>query len=127
MHQHAIPHGYLNVISNPSKSLRGFCHHRRFRVKASCLLARKKSPGLARSQTSLRFEAASGEIASRAASVPQNGNAQCTTIVVYFVPKEDKVVQEPAAKRAKKAPKVESRRSFLSLLKKSHGDEIARC
>jgi len=28
---------------------------------------------------------------------------QCTTIVVYFVPKDDKVVQEPAAKRAKKA------------------------
>jgi len=46
--------------------------------------------------------AASGEIASRAALVPQNGNAQCTTIVVYFVPKDDKVVAEPAAKRAKK-------------------------
>ncbi len=28
---------------------------------------------------------------------------QCTTIVVYFVPKDDKVVAEPAAKRAKKA------------------------
>ena len=27
---------------------------------------------------------------------------QCTTIVVYFVPKEDKIVAEPAAKRAKK-------------------------
>lgn len=50
----------------------------------------------------LKPRAASGEIASRAACAPQNGNAQCTTIVVYFVPKDDKVVQEPAAKRAKK-------------------------
>ncbi|CAJ1336798.1 unnamed protein product, partial [Effrenium voratum] len=45
--------------------------------------------------------AASGEIASRAAGNPQNANAQCTSIVVYFVPKDDRVA-EPAAKRAKK-------------------------
>ncbi|CAE7185109.1 unnamed protein product, partial [Symbiodinium pilosum] len=46
--------------------------------------------------------AASGEIANRAALAPQNSNAQCTTIVVYFVPKDDRAVMEPAAKRAKK-------------------------
>ncbi|CAK9071221.1 PPM-type phosphatase domain-containing protein [Durusdinium trenchii] len=46
--------------------------------------------------------AASGEIASRAATVPQNGQAQCTTIVAFFVPKDDKLIAEPAAKRMKK-------------------------
>ncbi|CAE7546231.1 unnamed protein product [Symbiodinium microadriaticum] len=46
--------------------------------------------------------AASGDIAHRAALAPQNANAQCTTIVVYFVPKDDRAVMEPAAKRAKK-------------------------
>mmetsp|Transcript_5674 Transcript_5674/g.10141 ORF Transcript_5674/g.10141 Transcript_5674/m.10141 type:complete len:527 (-) Transcript_5674:99-1679(-) len=46
--------------------------------------------------------AASGEIASKAASAPQNANGQCTALVVHFVPKDDKAIKEPAAKKAKK-------------------------
>mmetsp|Transcript_28688 Transcript_28688/g.66799 ORF Transcript_28688/g.66799 Transcript_28688/m.66799 type:complete len:530 (-) Transcript_28688:100-1689(-) len=46
--------------------------------------------------------AASGEIAGKAAEAPQNSNAQCTAVVVYFMPKEDKTVQQPATKKARK-------------------------
>mmetsp|Transcript_108154 Transcript_108154/g.304613 ORF Transcript_108154/g.304613 Transcript_108154/m.304613 type:complete len:518 (+) Transcript_108154:128-1681(+) len=44
--------------------------------------------------------AASGEITSRAARV--SSGAQCTSVVAYFLPKEDKVGQPPPSKRAKK-------------------------
>lgn len=46
--------------------------------------------------------AASGEIASKAAAAPQNANGQCTALVVHFVPKDDKAIKEPAAKKAKR-------------------------
>lgn len=43
--------------------------------------------------------ACAGEIAGRA--VEADGRSQCTTMAVYFIPKDDKVVM-PAAKKAKK-------------------------
>lgn len=46
--------------------------------------------------------AASGEIAGRAADAPQNANVQCTAVVVYFLPKEEKAIQAPVAKKARK-------------------------
>lgn len=46
--------------------------------------------------------AASGEIAGKAADAPQNSNAQCTALVIYFLPKEDKAIQQPALKKARK-------------------------
>mmetsp|Transcript_80768 Transcript_80768/g.261877 ORF Transcript_80768/g.261877 Transcript_80768/m.261877 type:complete len:527 (+) Transcript_80768:141-1721(+) len=46
--------------------------------------------------------ATSGEIAGTAAEAPENASAQCTAVVVYFVPKEDKAGQPPAAKKARK-------------------------
>lgn len=46
--------------------------------------------------------AASGEIAGKAADSPQNSNAQCTTVVIYFLPKEDKAAQPPPTKKARK-------------------------
>merc|ERR1719507_1350460 len=49
-----------------------------------------------------RPRAASGEIAGRAAESPQNINAQCTAVVVYFVQKDDKNVQQPPPKKARK-------------------------
>lgn len=49
-----------------------------------------------------RPRAASGEIAGRAAEAPQNINAQCTAVVVYFVQKEDRAVQQPPTKKARK-------------------------
>jgi serine/threonine protein phosphatase PrpC len=44
--------------------------------------------------------AASGEIATRAAQV--NSGAQCTSVMVCFLPKEDKAAQPPPSKKAKK-------------------------
>mmetsp|Transcript_102348 Transcript_102348/g.330056 ORF Transcript_102348/g.330056 Transcript_102348/m.330056 type:complete len:529 (+) Transcript_102348:102-1688(+) len=49
-----------------------------------------------------RPRAASGEIAGKAADTPQNYNAQCTAVVVYFLPKEDKAAQQPPTKKARK-------------------------
>eukprot|EP00933_Yihiella_yeosuensis_P083768 TRINITY_DN9802_c0_g1_i1.p1 TRINITY_DN9802_c0_g1~~TRINITY_DN9802_c0_g1_i1.p1 ORF type:complete len:537 (-),score=112.18 TRINITY_DN9802_c0_g1_i1:318-1928(-) len=46
--------------------------------------------------------AAGGEIAAKASEAFQNANSQCTSVVVYFTPKDEKAVREPAAKRAKK-------------------------
>lgn len=46
--------------------------------------------------------AASGEIAGRASEAPQNAQMQCTAVFIYFVPKEDKSLQPPAAKKARK-------------------------
>mmetsp|Transcript_63285 Transcript_63285/g.153110 ORF Transcript_63285/g.153110 Transcript_63285/m.153110 type:complete len:531 (+) Transcript_63285:298-1890(+) len=46
--------------------------------------------------------AASGEIAGKAADSPQNNNAQCTAVVIYFLPKEEKAVQQPPTKKARK-------------------------
>jgi len=47
--------------------------------------------------------AASGAIAGKAAEAPQNGNgAQCTAVVVYFWPKDDKSAQAPPPKKARK-------------------------
>lgn len=45
--------------------------------------------------------AASGEIAEKALAVAQT-SAQCTSVVVYFLAKDDKAVQPPPAKKAKK-------------------------
>lgn len=50
----------------------------------------------------LRPRAASGEIAGRAAEAPQNSGSQCTAVVAYFLPKEDKAAQPPPAKKARK-------------------------
>eukprot|EP00440_Ansanella_granifera_P022660 gb/GFBE01024613.1/.p1 GENE.gb/GFBE01024613.1/~~gb/GFBE01024613.1/.p1 ORF type:complete len:529 (+),score=133.60 gb/GFBE01024613.1/:1-1587(+) len=50
----------------------------------------------------LKPRAASGDIASRAASAPQNANSQCTALVVQFVPYNEKAAAEPAAKKAKR-------------------------
>eukprot|EP00931_Biecheleriopsis_adriatica_P090593 TRINITY_DN64557_c0_g1_i1.p1 TRINITY_DN64557_c0_g1~~TRINITY_DN64557_c0_g1_i1.p1 ORF type:complete len:529 (+),score=138.97 TRINITY_DN64557_c0_g1_i1:76-1662(+) len=50
----------------------------------------------------LKPRAASGEIACKAAVAPQNVHAQCTALVVQFVPINEKASQEPAAKKAKK-------------------------
>jgi len=49
-----------------------------------------------------RPRAASGEIACRAADCPRNANSQCTAVVVYFLPKEDKTAQPPPTKKARK-------------------------
>jgi len=48
--------------------------------------------------------ASSGEIATKAAEMPHNSAAQCTSVVVYFMPKtkEDKTGQPPPAKKARK-------------------------
>jgi len=46
--------------------------------------------------------AASGEITGKAGEAPQNNGAQCTAVVVYFVAKDDKAGQPPAAKKARK-------------------------
>lgn len=46
--------------------------------------------------------AASGEIAGRASEAANNGNMQCTAVVVYFSPKEDRPASAPPAKKARK-------------------------
>jgi len=46
--------------------------------------------------------ASSGEIAGRAAEHAKNGNMQCTAVVVYFLPKEDRPSSAPPAKKARK-------------------------
>lgn len=46
--------------------------------------------------------AASGEIAGRSAALPQNAIAQCTALVLHFVPKNEKAASEPAAKKQKR-------------------------
>jgi len=46
--------------------------------------------------------AASGEIAGKATESQLNNNAQCTAVVVYFLPKEDKNQQPPPTKKARK-------------------------
>lgn len=44
--------------------------------------------------------AASGELAGKAAEA--NHSVQCTAVMVYFLPKEDKAAQQPQAKKLKK-------------------------
>merc|ERR1711920_938541 len=46
--------------------------------------------------------AASGAIVGKAAESSEHGSAQCTAVVVYFLPKEDKPVQPAPTKKAKK-------------------------
>lgn len=60
-----------------------------------------ESIGIA-SEFSGKPRAASGEIAGKAADSPQNSNAQCTAVVVYFLPKDDKAAQAPPTKKARK-------------------------
>lgn len=46
--------------------------------------------------------AVSGELTAKAAEAPGNANAQCTSVAVYFVAKDDKAGGPPAAKKARK-------------------------
>merc|ERR1711920_393473 len=46
--------------------------------------------------------AASGAIVGKAAESSEHGSAQCTAVVVYFLPKDDKPAQPAPAKKARK-------------------------
>mmetsp|Transcript_21121 Transcript_21121/g.45794 ORF Transcript_21121/g.45794 Transcript_21121/m.45794 type:complete len:526 (+) Transcript_21121:88-1665(+) len=46
--------------------------------------------------------AIAGEVTSKASEFPQNASAQCTSVVVHFIPKDEKAGGPPAAKKARK-------------------------
>lgn len=49
-----------------------------------------------------KARATAGEIASKANEALGNGGQQCTAVAIYFCPKEDRAISQPAAKKARK-------------------------
>eukprot|EP00928_Gymnodinium_smaydae_P070568 TRINITY_DN54378_c0_g1_i1.p1 TRINITY_DN54378_c0_g1~~TRINITY_DN54378_c0_g1_i1.p1 ORF type:complete len:567 (+),score=138.89 TRINITY_DN54378_c0_g1_i1:102-1703(+) len=62
----------------------------------------KENIGKLASQFTGKPRAVAGELAQRVSQMPQNTGQQCTAVTIFFLPKEDKPVQQPAAKKAKK-------------------------